>query len=302
MRAIQISSGKGNFMRDPVRIGNGEVSVEIAAHGAEMQSIVTSDGRSWLWNGDPAFWTGRSPVLFPIVGKAPNDTVSIEGKSYPMGQHGFARGSEFTLAEASPSHCRFELRAGEETRKSYPFEFLLMVEHRVEGRAVVVTGEVTNKDSRAMPFGFGFHPAFLWPLPGAEGKEHEIRLDNGAEPALIRLEGGLVTQDRLPSPFSKGRLGLGPDIFKQGAMLFPEGTGTGLRYGAADGPEIRFSWQNLPNLAFWTVPGAGYVCLEPWHGMAAEVGAGDALAARPYTQALEPGAVARFGFRAELLG
>ena len=45
-----------------IRIGNEQVSVEVSPLGSEMQSIVTSDGQSWLWNGDAAFWGGRSPV------------------------------------------------------------------------------------------------------------------------------------------------------------------------------------------------------------------------------------------------
>ena len=76
-----------------VRIANEHLSVEIAPLGAEMQSLVTSDGENWLWNGDAAFWTGRAPVLFPMVGRAPDDHVQIEGQRYPMSQHGCARRS-----------------------------------------------------------------------------------------------------------------------------------------------------------------------------------------------------------------
>ena len=68
-----------------MRIGNDEMSVEVSPLGAEMQAVATSDGRNWLWNGDAAFWGGRSPVLFPMVGKAPNDKVTIEGKAYTHG-------------------------------------------------------------------------------------------------------------------------------------------------------------------------------------------------------------------------
>ena len=64
------------------RIANGHLAVEVSSLGSEMQSIRTKDGKSWLWNGDAAFWTGRSPILFPIVGKAPDDTLTIDGKSY----------------------------------------------------------------------------------------------------------------------------------------------------------------------------------------------------------------------------
>ena len=284
-----------------VRIGNGEVTVEVSPLGAEMQSIVTRDGQSWLWDGDAAFWSGRSPVLFPIVGKAPGDHVSVEGTRYPMGQHGFARRSEFTLVEQGDGFVRFALRASPATRAIYPFDFELMLEHRVVGRGVVVTAEVSNRDQRPMPFGIGFHPAFVWPLPGCEGLEHSVILDDGGEPGLLRLAGGLLGQELLPSPFKAGALTLEHHLFDADAMIFPEGAGAGLTYAARD-KAVRFTWENLPNLALWSKKDAPFVCLEPWHGMAAEAGAGDEIADRPYGEVLGPGARGRYSFRVELVG
>src|SRR5690349_16870655 len=84
-------AASGAPMTDLTRIENAFLTVDVSPLGAEMQAIATPDGRNWLWNGDAAFWSGRSPVLFPIVGKAPDDTLLIDGKPYPMGQHGFAR-------------------------------------------------------------------------------------------------------------------------------------------------------------------------------------------------------------------
>ena len=41
-----------------LRLANDELIVEISPLGAELQSIVSRDGTSWLWHGDPAFWRG----------------------------------------------------------------------------------------------------------------------------------------------------------------------------------------------------------------------------------------------------
>jgi galactose mutarotase-like enzyme len=284
-----------------ITIANDHLSVIVSPLGAEMQSITTRDGQSWLWNGDPAFWTGRSPILFPIVGKARGDQLTIEGKPFSMGQHGFARRSEWTLAEEGPGHCRFVLEASAATRTVYPFDFMLSLEHRLEGRAVSVSAEVSNRDSRPMPFGIGFHPAFLWPLPDSEGLDHTITLDNGAEPDLIRLQGGLVENKPLPSPFSRGALTLGHELFTADAMIFPDGAGAGLRYAAGQ-RAIHFTWTNLPNLAIWSKPDAPFICLEPWHGTAALQGGSAALEDRPFTDVLGPGATSRYGFKAELIG
>ena len=48
-------------------LSNDILTVEVSAHGAELQSIRKGDVE-YLWQGDPAFWGRRSPVLFPIVG------------------------------------------------------------------------------------------------------------------------------------------------------------------------------------------------------------------------------------------
>lgn len=168
-------------MPTSIRIGNQDLTVDVSTLGAEMQALTSSDGRSWLWTGDAAFWTGRSPILFPIVGKTPDDKITIDGTVYPMAQHGFARRSEFALAASTETMCRFELTASEATRAVYPFEFQLAVVHAVEGRALTVTAEVSNRDQKPMPFGLGFHSAFAWPLPGASGRDHIVTLDNEGE-------------------------------------------------------------------------------------------------------------------------
>ncbi|WP_108397985.1 aldose 1-epimerase family protein [Devosia submarina] len=284
-----------------VRIENEHLSVEIVPMGAEMQSLRTRDGADWLWNGDPQFWTGRAPVLFPMVGRAPEDHISVDGQRFAMSQHGFARRNEFTLIESGADYARFELRANETTHQVYPFEFSLVVEHRLEGRGVRTTAVVSNLDQRPMPYGIGFHPAFLWPLPGCTGEKHSVRLDNGGEPLLAQLADGLVKREKMASPFTKGELALHDDLFKADAMIFPEGAGTGLRYGA-DSKAIHFSWENLPNFALWSKPGAQFVCLEPWHGTAAMVGGSDALEERPFVEVLEPGGRRRYGFSVELEG
>lgn len=282
------------------RIANDHLTVEVSSLGAEMQSLTSSDGRNWLWNGDAAFWNGRSPVLFPIVGKAPDNKLEIERRSYDMNQHGFARRSEFMLAGSSATSCRYELMTSEATSEVYPFDFRLALTHTLDGRTLNVVAEVANLDEKPLPFGLGFHPAFLWPLPGGEGQPHFVALDNGAEPELVRLENGLRLPGRQASPFKGGRLALDHGPFADDAMIFPEGAGTGLTYGAEGGPALKFRFDNLPNLALWSKPGAPFLCVEPWHGTAAEIGAGSDIMARPYSMSLVEGETARFAFSVEI--
>lgn len=287
-------------MAETVRIESDTLAVEVSSLGAEMQSLCHKDGRSFLWNGDPAWWSGRSPILFPIVGKAPGDVLEISGTHYPMKQHGFARRSTFSLVDKGHGFCRHRLGASDETKASYPFEFTLELEHRLDRNRLTVTATVANLGPAPMPYGIGFHPAFAWPLPGSEGRPHRIVLDNGAEPPLFRLSDGLLSPQPYTSPFAKGSLELSPALFAADAMIFPEGAGTGLTYGVADGPTLRFAFDNLPNLALWQKPGAPFLCIEPWHGMAALAGNTAELAERPFTTLLASGLDARYGFSVEL--
>ncbi|MDB5556403.1 MAG: putative lacX protein [Rhizobium sp.] len=289
-------------MVEITRIANDALAIEVSSLGAELQSLRTLDGRLWLWSGDPAFWNGRSPILFPIVGKAADNTVLVEGKSFEMQQHGIVRRQEWRLAESGEAFCLHELVSSEASKASYPFDFRLTLRHAIEGRRLTVTAEVSNTGWVPLPFGLGFHPAFAWPLPGAEGREHTVVLDNKAEPPLVRIDNGLRKPDSLASPFKAGRLVLNHGYFDEDAMIFPEGGGDGLTYAADGGPSLHFTFENLPNLALWTKPGAPFICVEPWHGTAPEIGASAEIAARPYSLELAPAKSAKFAFSVEVIG
>jgi galactose mutarotase-like enzyme len=129
-----------------------------------------------------------------------------------------------------------------------------------------------------------------------------VTLDNNGEPALSRLENGLRLAGTSPSPFNEGQLVLDHAFFNDDAMIFPEGAGDGLVYGTEGGPALRFKFENLPNLALWQKPGAPFLCVEPWHGTAPIIGAGDDIADRPYSLSLEAGETARFAFSVEIPG
>lgn len=282
-----------------MRIANGELAVEIAALGAELQSIASPDGSQWLWHGDPQWWSGRAPLLFPVVGKSPDGAVTIEGKRYPMQPHGFARRSIFEVVTEKPDRATLMLRASAATRESFPFEFFLSVTYALDRATLVTTVEVGNLDTRDMPFGFGFHPAFSWPLPGGEGQRHYLKLATEDEPRFLLLDSaGLIDPAAQPSPFSRGEMTLDPGLFAKDALLFPFGIGTGITYAAQGGSAIELAWSNLPNFGVWQKPGAPYICLEPWHGMAARQGAGDAVTARPGTVTLAPNQATSFELKA----
>ena len=282
-----------------MRIANSHLAVEISPLGAELQAITSPDGANWLWHGDAQWWAGRAPLLFPVVGKSPANAVTIDGKRYPMQPHGFARRSTFEVGAEKPDRATLTLKASEATRESFPFNFVLSVSYLLEQGSLLTTVEVANLDTSIMPFSFGFHPAFVWPLPGGAGRRHFLRLANADEPRFLQLNAdGLILGDLHQSPFRKGEMTLDPALFGNDALIFPFGVGSGVVFGAEAGASIALNWSNLPNFAVWTKPGAPYLCLEPWHGTAPRMGAGDAMTARPSTVNLPPGETVRFELHA----
>ena len=81
-----------------VVLENEALKVTINSFGAELASIWgKATDTEYLWNADAKFWKRTAPVLFPFVGSLKNKGYHYEGKTYSMGQHGFARDMEFAV-------------------------------------------------------------------------------------------------------------------------------------------------------------------------------------------------------------
>ncbi|MGI3901764.1 MAG: aldose 1-epimerase family protein [Janthinobacterium lividum] len=273
-----------------VHIGTSRLSAEIALKGAELIRLRDEEGRDLLWNGDPTFWTGRAPILFPIVGRLKDDHLSVDGTSYPMRQHGIARTSLFTLAERNETSCRLRLDSDETTRQAYPFDFALDLTYRIAAAALTITGTVHNPGPVALPVSFGFHPAFRWPLPyGAAAGDHVVTFAE-AEPApLATLKGGLLTHRRKPTPVEGRRLTLTPHLFDEDALILLAPASRSLRYGPEHGRGLTIGFDGMPQLGIWSKPGAPFVCLEPWSGYASPVDFAGDIADKPGMTAIAPG-------------
>ena len=71
------------------------VCAAIRDAGAELVSLRDAAGEELLWQGGHE-WPRQAPVLFPIVGKLAGNVLRDSGKTYTLGQHGFARDCRFT--------------------------------------------------------------------------------------------------------------------------------------------------------------------------------------------------------------
>lgn len=253
----------------PIRIASAGLSAEISPLGAELQSLRTEDGLDLMWDGNPAIWTGRAPILFPIVGKLANDTYRYAGRTYIMPKHGFARTSAFHVAAHDTSSATFTLSATAQTDQIFPFAFELAVSFALSGSSLTCSSAVTNHGTDDMPASFGYHPALRWPLPfGAPRDRHRI-VFAGPEPAPIRRidPAGMLLPEPEPTPVRGRELVLEDFLFERDAVIFDQLVSRSLHYGAPQEPQLRFDFPEMPILGVWTKPGADYICIEPWQGI-----------------------------------
>jgi galactose mutarotase-like enzyme len=284
-------------MADPqnswIPLRSAELHAEVNPLGAQLSVLRDADGRDLLWNGDPAVWAGRAPILFPVVGELAGGKYHLEGKSYPLSRHGFARGKPFNVVAATASSATFRLSADESTLAVYPFQFELDVRFAVNGATLAVLASVRNLGNTNMPASFGFHPGFRWPLPyGRDRSAHFIEFAT-EEPAPIRCldSAGLVRPEPHPTPVSNKRLLLDDSLFTNDALIFDQVCSRSVIYGAADGPRIRVGFPDAPYLGIWTKPGAPFICIEPWHGIADPAGFNGDFTVKPGVFTVAPGGV-----------
>lgn len=255
-------------MTDWITITSGALTARINPLGAELSSLTDEHGRELMTDADPAFWSGRAPLLFPIVGRLAEDELRIDGRAYPMKQHGFARRMPFEVVGADAAHVTFRLRDTEETRAAYPFAFELSVLYAIEETTLSIAVRIANPADVPLPASFGFHPGFAWPLPYGHAREAHRIVFAADEPApLKRLVDGLIAAERA-SPLEGRALPLTDALFADDALVWTGVRSPSVTYGADTGPSLEIAFPDTPDLGIWTKPGARFVCIEPWHGHA----------------------------------
>ena len=259
------------------QISNERIGIEVSTHGAELIRLWGSvSGREYLYDAQPKYWARHSPVLFPIVGSLKDKGYTYRGIQYRMGQHGFARDSEFTLIKKTDDTLVFELRDSEETRRDYPFAFILRCGFTLAEETVRVSWEVKNpegEDGEQLYFSIGGHPAFFCRVgSGDDGSCDRIIVgdDRAGSFAYYQIgKDGLAAPDKvyhmdadfpaLAQTFTNDALIVGGAQTGTLALADPSGEAY---------VRLRF---NAPIFGIWTPvknieDPAPFVCLEPWYG------------------------------------
>lgn len=262
-------------------IQNGQLKISIEEKGAELKSAFhLLHGLEYMWSADPAYWAKTSPVLFPIVGELKNKSYFYNGKSYSLPRHGFARDKVFNVAEQNDTSITFSIQSDESTLAVYPFHFVFSITYSLSDDKLEVTYRVQNTGEDEMLFSVGGHPAFKVPL--VEGTKYDdYKLVFEKEEKLERWpisQEGLIEKASQHLLHHSNSLPLSKELLKNDALVFKHLQSRFVKL-VSDKTEhgLQFNFAGFPFLGIWAAPGADFVCIEPWQGIADSVDADQQL-------------------------
>ena len=285
-------------------LSRGALDAAVQTRGGELVSL-RRNGAEYIWGGDPAFWSGQNPILFPIVGSLKDGQVDIGGQTFSMSRHGFARHSEFTPVEQGGDFAVLELRESGETLERYPFPFSLRVRHQLLADGFSTAFTVENTGASPLPFCIGAHTAFRCPLREGEHFEdyHLVFARREDASTLLLTPEGLVRGGAEEPMLSGGVLPLDYDIFRRlDTVIFRQlQSGSVSLVHRETGHGVKMDFSQFPIAAFWTKPGAPFLCLEPWQGCAASDRETGRFQDKPFAVTLAPGEQKTLAYTVTLL-
>lgn len=291
---------RGVYMR--YTLENEAIQISADTRGGELVALNgKKSGAAYLWNGDPAYWKYRAPILFPIVGKVIGGKYRANGKTYALPPHGLARISDFTLAEKTDRSIAFELSDSSESLAAYPYRFRLQVAYALDGNAVETTLRVENPSADTMYFCIGAHPAFMCPIDPGDLLEDCYLAFSEKETASITPLSASGYLSKAKAPFLKGtnRLALKRSLFHNDALIFDELKSKEISIcSSKNDRSLTVELGDFPYVGIWAPKdGAPFLCIEPWRGHADVDGFDGELKDKPGVVALGAKEAAAFRYR-----
>lgn len=249
-------------------IENEHLRVKIADKGGELWSIYgKKTDYEYLWQGDSAVWCDRAPLVFPTCGLTHGGKYTYAGKTYEMGEHGFAAGQTLTVLAHTEDSITLAFTDNDETRAMYPFAFLYTVTYSLVGATLTVAFRVENRDEKTMIFALGGHPGFLLPPQAAES--YRFQFEKGVSPRQILFENNLSRHETAAYPLENDSFAFSHKTFDEGSLFFTNIGNTVTLSSPCHPRGVRVDFEGFPVLGFWREEGSGaaYVCIEPWESI-----------------------------------
>jgi len=247
-----------------VTISNSYISAQIYSKGAELFSLKSiKTNEEYIWEGDPKYWGKHSPVLFPIIGTLKNNSYSYKDQEYKLSRHGFARDLNFEIIQSSENQAVFSLKASEETKKVYPFEFELHLTYTLTETKIEIKYTIINKDKVAIPFSIGAHPAFALPK---NFESYSLEFEAQETLTCHTLENDLVSDSKFEINLEDKKLPLQYATFENDALIMKTLQSKEITILDENKPLLKVIFKDFNNLGIWTKVGAPFICIEPWLG------------------------------------
>src|SRR5687768_1119779 len=255
-----------------VILENDQLKIHVKTKGAELESIYSKEANlEYLWSGDAKFWNKKSPILFPIVGTLKQNTYFYKNKTYNLARHGFARDMEFSVTSQSAHEATFTLTDNEHTLLSFPFPFRLDVIYSIVAENVHVKYKVSNTGNDNMYFSIGAHPAFKVPLDKKlVYKDYYFEFEQTEDAYRWLISGeGLIEPTTVPFLINTNILHITKELFRNDALVFKYLNSHKVKLKSNKSKHgVEVSYPGFPFLGLWAAPGADFVCIEPWCGIA----------------------------------
>lgn len=239
------------------------------------------------------YWKRHAPVLFPIVGKLKRNQTIINGRTYEILQHGFARDMEFEPVTKLDNFHSYVLKSNKYTMARYPFDFELYNTYRQKENKLIFIYKVINTGNSNMPIGLGSHPAFK--IDQDDLKRGNYYLEFAEEETrahFLYLIDGLVGTEYAKNILEGNRrISLNEHTFDNDAIIVKgiQNKKISLKNSRTRKTVLTMDFNGWPYLGIWSKPGAPFICLEPWMSTADRINSTNVFAKKPDMITLTPG-------------
>ncbi len=257
-----------------ILLKNKNTTAKISTMGAQLCSFKREDGFEILWQGDPKYWSGRAPVLFPIIGALRGGKTEIEGEIYNIDRHGFARKMEFDVLSKSETHVDLCLKSSDKTKEFYPYDFIFTVSYLLCDKGITTKFSTKNTGDKEMCFCVGGHPAFNVPLAkGEKFDDYELVFECEENIDCPRIDMNECLIDFKESAFklkNKKVIPVKHSLFYSDALVFENLKSNYVSIvSKKSNTSLTMDISNFKMLGVWSAQNdAPFVALEPWVGCA----------------------------------
>lgn len=241
-------------------------------YGAELVSFKINgeekvhQGENCTDENGRTYWKRHWPVLFPTVGKCKKNQTIINGRTYEMQQHGFARDMEFEPLTKLDNFHSYVFRSNNKLIDKYPYEFSLTVTYRTDANKLTTIYKVVNEGDTDMPFGIGGHPAFKINREELDKGNYYLEFEEEEDKIhFLYLVDGLIGTEYAKNILeNKKVVPLNASSFSNDAIIMKGLKSNKVSLKNNGKTVLTMDFTGFPYLAVWTKPRAPFICIEPW--------------------------------------